>query len=449
MERKDIIDRFLERGVLIGPRALDRALGMPPEVLDKAILDLESRGVQVAQEEDLDIRQPEEKAPSLEIEIEMGGAIASSDSRLDYLKHFQNRFDRLASLIRKAKSFEESQNIIEVKSGKGGATSIIGMVSDRKVTPEGHLVLVIEDGTGNLRAFVAKNSPAIKAANKLVLDEVIGVQGRYEVGKKIFIIRKIVFPDIENQITPLSPERILVAFLSDLHFGSEEFMEEAFSRFIEWLNGRFGDTELRELGKLTRGLVLCGDLIEGGNGDPLERYKDLASILKEIPDGVRIFAIPGEHDTAGILEPAGFLDEAVNAFSDLENFLHGSNPCMVRLNSVPVLLYHGRSLEDWALSLDVSDSCDLMKEMLIRRHIAPIYGTAVPLVPTSKDPFLIAEVPRIFCIGHSHRKCSDKYKGVLLLSPSSWKSSEREKGSGTIHLVDLSTLETRDISFAP
>ena len=40
MERKDIINRFLERGVLIGPRALDRALGMPPEVLDKAILNL-------------------------------------------------------------------------------------------------------------------------------------------------------------------------------------------------------------------------------------------------------------------------------------------------------------------------------------------------------------------------------------------------------------------------
>jgi DNA polymerase II small subunit len=281
----------------------------------------------------------------------------------------------------------------------------------------------------------------------LVLDEVIGVQGSYDSEKKVLVAREIISPDIEEQKGGLAPQRVYAAFLSDLHFGSEDFMAEAFSGFVDWLSGRSGDPQLREIGRLTRYVVICGDLIQGGK-QLLERYTRLAAMLRGIPENVLILAIPGEQDVAGMLEPqSGFLDEALKAFSDLKNFRHASNPCWARLAGVPVLLYHGRSLEDWASSLGTEEPCELLREIMVRRHIAPIYGSAVPLAPVGRDPFLIGEVPRIFQVGHTHRKCSSSYKGVLLLSSPSWKASESERGSGTVYVVDLSSLESREINF--
>jgi DNA polymerase II small subunit len=193
---------------------------------------------------------------------------------------------------------------------------------------------------------------------------------------------------------------------------------------------------------------LCGDLVDGPGDRLLEEYRGLAEVLGEIPDEVLVFAIPGEHDTASILEPQpGLLDEALRLFSGLGNFSHGGNPCSARLSSVPVLLYHGRSLEDWS-STGTGGPCEMMREMMVRRHVAPTYGSAVPLAPSGKDPFLIGDVPRLLCVGHTHTLCSATYKGVLMLSSPSWKGADREKGAGTVHVVDLSTLDRWEINFA-
>lgn len=448
MERKEIVDKFLEKGILLQPKALEKALKLRPELVDRIISDLATRGLQVAGEEDLEpTAVPQEKAPAAEIEIVQETVDPTSDSRTDYLRYFQNRFDRLASLVRRKPTFEASQSVAQMRSGGTGPVATIGMICDKAATSGGHMAFMVEDGTGRIRVFVSRNLPTIKIARRLVLDEVIGVQGSYDSEKKVLVAREIVSPDIEEQKGPLAPQRVCAAFLSDLHFGSEDFMAEAFSAFVDWLGGRSGDPRLREMAKLTRYVVICGDLIQGGDR-LLERYTRLAGMLRGIPEEVLILAIPGEQDVAGMLEPqSGFLDEALKAFSDLKNFRQASNPCWARLAGVPVLLYHGRSLEDWASSLGTEEPCELLREIMIRRHIAPIYGSAVPLAPVGRDPFLIGEVPRIFQVGHTHRKCSSSYKGVLLLSSPSWKASESERGSGTAYVVDLSSLETREINF--
>jgi len=448
MERKEIVEKFLQKGILLQPRALEKALKLPPEIVDRVISDLAARGLQVAGEEDLEPRAvPEERPPAPMVEIVQEPSVPTSDSRTDYLRYFQNRFDRLASLVRRKPAFEASRTIAEIRADGTGPTAAIGMVCDKAATSGGHMALMVEDGTGRIRVFVPRSAPEITMARRLVLDEVIGVEGTYDSGKKVLVARGIVSPDIEEQKGGLASQRVYAAFLSDLHFGSEDFMTDAFSAFVDWLGGRSGDPALREIGKLTRYVVICGDLIEGGK-QLLERYTRLAGMLKGIPPDVLILAIPGEHDVAGMLEPqTGFLDEALKAFSDLKNFRQGSNPCFARLSGVPVLLYHGRSLEDWSSSLGTEEPCELLREIMVRRHIAPIYGSAVPLAPVGRDPFLIGEVPRIFQAGHTHRKCSSSYKGVLLLSSPSWKSSESERGAGTVYVVDLSNLESREINF--
>jgi len=451
MEKKEIVDKFLEQGVLIEPQALEKAVEIPPDVLEELLRSLAERGVLVAREEDLKVPgQEPSSAPSPVVEILLEETEIGSDNRMDYLRFFQNRFDRLASVIKGRKGFADARSIMEVKSRPGEPSCTIGMVSDHARTRGGHHALVVEDGTGRMRALAVKGSEASGVAAGLVLDEVIGLRGRYDGGKKVFLIESICFPDIEEQKGALSQEVVHAAFLSDIHFGSTKFMESSFTRFIDWLAGRYGDAEMRESARLTRHVVICGDLIDSSVADPLQAYRDLASLLREIPREVAILAIPGEHDMAGVLEPqADFLPEALSAFSELSNFVHGGNPLIAKLNSVPVLLYHGRALEDWSSSLGAGDTCAIMKEMLVRRHIAPTYGSAVPVAPAKRDPFLIRHPPRIMCLGHSHRECTASYKGVLLLGASSWMSSDQEGGCGTVHVVDLSTLRVRRIRFPP
>ncbi len=449
MDRREIVQRFLRKGVLLQPAALDMLQGMNLESTDMLIADLVARGILVAGEDDIkqpDVAQTGVPLPTVEILTVPGSQRA--DSRVDYLRHFQNRFDRLASIIKRKESFSESKSVLEVKSGPPGVCSTIGMVFDKSVTRGGSPVIMLEDGTGRLTAIVPKDSNVAETARGLVLDEVVGLLGSYDADRKIYAADAIEFPDVDEQSTPLAPERVCAAFISDLHFGSPDFMREEFDDFVSWMNGRHGGGKERELSRLTRYLVIAGDLVSGDDG-LLEKYNGLASVLAGLPQELAVVAIPGETDTSGILEPqTGFLEEARNAFSRLPNFHSAPNPCMLALSSVPVLLYHGRSLEDWGSELGGGTKCDLMKQMLVRRHIAPTYGSAVPMIPSGQDPFIIGEVPRVFHVGHGHRSCMSRYKGIVLLSTASWVATDLPQGAGRVFVVDLSTLDVEELNFA-
>lgn len=453
MNEKDIVRKFLQRDILLEPEALSKLASMDSESLEHLAEDLQARGVQIAGLGDLDTSPPEEaeegvtSVPGVEVLTEPQGP--GSESRVDYLRHFQNRFDRLAAIVRRRYPDREFHSILEVRSRDAQDLMTTAMVFDKSTTSSGSPAMVVEDGTGRMRVLASRNSDAAKQARALVLDEVVGLEGRWDGGKKVFVASRVVFPDIDEQTGTLAQERLHAVFISDLHFGSPDFMEEAFTRFLSWLRGEHGSEEERRMASLTKYLIIGGDLIGEGSEGVLEKYSGLAAILKGVPGDVRIFAIPGEMDTAGILEPQiGFLPGAAKAFSGLGNLQHGGNPSLIRLGPVPVLLYHGRSFEDWVPGSDPGQACEIMKQMLVRRHLAPRYGSSVPLSPTSKDPFLIGDVPRIFHMGHSHGACTATYKGVLLLATPSWRSSDAEKGAGSAYVVDLSSLTVRQMDFS-
>jgi DNA polymerase II small subunit len=447
----DIVRKFLDRGILLDPEVLDRISSMSKDDIDELVKDLASRGVGLVNSNSLEGETSNEtgdaiRAPEAHLELRTEPFAIGSDSRIDYLKHFQNRFDRIASIIRSKNGYEKIPSIIEVKSGPSRSLATIGMICGKDA---GGRVLEIEDGTGKI-GLVPLGDEVRKSTSQLLLDEVVGVKGKYDEGSGNIEVDGVDFPDIEEQNTQLSSDRIYTAFISDLHFGSEDFMRDAFDRFVDFLNGKHEDRDIGNIGTQTKIVVICGDLVHGDGDDTMESYAGLSRLLAKVPQDTIIFAIPGENDTAGILEPqTGFLEDVVRVFSGLENFRTGSNPCFVNLNTVPVLLYHGRSLDDWGRDLKESGACSLMREMLVRRHLAPTYGLSVPLSPGTNDPFIIGEVPRIFHTGHLHESCLSEYKGVSLLATPSWMASEVSKGAGTVAVVDLSKLEVRQLSFAP
>ena len=82
------------------------------------------------------------------------------------------------------------------------------------------------------RVLVNKNKPALfNEARDIVLDEVIGVVG-VNVDTLIFA-NSILWPDIPtNKDLKKSEQEKYALFLSDLHVGSKNFLEQDFNKFL-------------------------------------------------------------------------------------------------------------------------------------------------------------------------------------------------------------------------
>ncbi|HEV2449077.1 MAG TPA: DNA polymerase II small subunit, partial [Thermoplasmata archaeon] len=101
------------------------------------------------------------------------------------------------------------------------------------------------------------------------------------------------------------------------------------------------------------------------------------------------------------------------------------NPSTFALEGTVVAAYHGRSFDDLIPALpgaDYGHPTEVMKRMLIMRHLAPIYGGRTPLAPLPTDGLLIDPVPEILVTGHAHTFGADRYRGVLLLNASTWQA---------------------------
>jgi DNA polymerase II small subunit len=129
------------------------------------------------------------------------------------------------------------------------------------------------------------------------------------------------------------------------------------------------------------------------------------------------------------------------------------NPCHFSLEGVEVLSYHGMSLMDFISAipnLNINNPLDIMKEMLRRRHLAPVFGDKTPLAPECRDWMVIDSVPDIFVTGHVHSAGMENYKGVLLINSSTWQSqTEYQKmmnfqpQPAKVAVVDLQSLAHR------
>ncbi|MEK6851451.1 MAG: metallophosphoesterase, partial [Candidatus Thermoplasmatota archaeon] len=228
---------------------------------------------------------------------------------------------------------------------------------------------------------------------------------------------------------PATKDGIGVAFVSDVHVGSKTFLGEKWDAFTAWLGG--GD----EVARSVRYLVLAGDGVDGigvyprqeeelAVDDIFEQYEELARLLAATPDHVKVILLPGNHDAVRPAEPQPALPPSVQKLFD-SNVTFVGNPCTFTLHGVRVLAYHGRSMDDFVSKvpgLTYAKPLDGMREMLKRRHLAPIYGGKTPIAPEAEDHLVIEEVPDVFVTGHVHSVGLDEYKGVKIANASAWQS---------------------------
>ncbi len=386
----------------------------------------------------------------------------------DFTKYFRNRFSEMRNILQE---HSELNNLVSINkiSGDRQGISIIGMVSNKRITKNKNILLEIEDLTGKIRVLINQNKPELyEKAEEIALDSVIGFNGSGN--REILFANDIVFPESIIFERKKSSVEEYALFIGDLHFGSKLFLEKNFLKFIDYLNGKVPNTP--EIDKI-KYLFIIGDLITGVGNYPNqekdlkimdieEQFIAIAGLLKKIRKDITIIISPGNHDGVRLMEPQFLLDEKYAwSIYDMENVLLTGNPAQVSIgvkrdfSGFDILTYHGFSFPYYAdnipkLMKKKAMNCpeEIMKYLLKNRHLAPTHAS-VQYFPLEQDALMIRNVPDIFVSAHTHKSGVSYHNNILLISISSWEAltpyMEKMGSEPDFCKVPMFNLKTREV----
>ncbi len=495
---KEKVAELLKKGILVSPDFVDCADASFESGEDILVLNRDSKELSEKKEKDINWKEldkvrvlyergkaslpsVDDLAPS-EVREQKDVEIVASykcDQQKIGVSHFTNYFNtRYKLLERVLRARPELQNLTLIKRLKDSAfpnsISIIGLVGDKKETKNKNIMLTLEDQTGQQRVIINRNrADLFGEASDIVLDEVIGISGSYKQG--MIFANSVTFPDTPSLELKKSPEEEYMGCMSDLHFGSKQFMPDDFNRFLGWVNLETGSQSQKRMAEKLKYILIAGDIVDGvgiyNNQqaelsvlDPKKQYEECANFLSEIPQHIKIIIAPGNHDAIRMAEPQPPLDnQFTEPLKKLKNVLLVSNPATVRIgikenfSGFNCLLYHGYSFDYYVANVDSIrrsggyDRADLiMKFLLKRRHLAPAH-TSTLITPTPDyDALFIDPIPDFFITGHVHRTSVSNYKSTTLINCSCWQSmtsfQERLGHNPQPARLPVINLKTRDAS---
>jgi len=453
LEAEDIVKELEEKGFLISPRTLKLILNAenPREVADKLIEQADGFVIDVAELESLEKTKVESKKEVI-VEKTLFHAIAKdieADIKLiekevqtgegtveDFVQYFRNRYEKISAMLRKRAV--PITRLLDVREKSNGKVRVIGMLSEKRLTKNGHVFIRLEDLVTSINALVpANNRELIAKAERLMLDEVAAFDGRMSNG--LFIINEIIEPDIESMRTVKTiDDDIIFAMLSDLHIGSKLFMKDNFGHMLNWLKGRVGSEKDKQIASRVKYITIAGDICDGigiypGQENELEitdiykQYEVLEQYLvEEIPEYIHVVLIPGNHDAVRNADPQPKLPkELVPRLYEAENVHLLGSPGWAELHGFKLLLYHGTSLADFVSQLPhvTFEKPELfMEEALKKRHVHPYFG-GKPVIPQNEDIMVIEETPDIFHTGEAHHNAYCVYRGTVCISSGTWQET--------------------------
>ncbi len=404
--------------------------------------------------DDGSVRSVDPSLRSIEIGNDMTGYSTGTGEYDDFVATFRDRYDRLAKKLR-GRVNHRNATALQASPG-GGDAGMVGMVSDIRSTASGHWLIELEDTTGVFPCLVMKDKAIAGLVEELLYDEVIAVDGTLSGDGGILFVDDLYFPDVPRTYEPSTADRhVKAALISDVHVGSQEFMADAWQRFTSWLH-------TDEAARIEY-LLIAGDMVEGVGVYPdqdeeldtidiFDQYREFSEYLKEVPGDLEIVMIPGNHDAVRLAEPQPGFDDELRSIMTAHDARIVSNPAVVTIEGVSVLMYHGVSLDEVIAELpeekaSYDEPHKAMYQLLKKRHVAPQFGGHTRLAPEEKDYLVMDEVPDIFHTGHVHKLGWGKYRNVVAVNSGCWQSqTDFQKtvnivpDSGFAPVVDLDTL---------
>ncbi len=388
-----------------------------------------------------------------------------------------DKFNKLKNLIRKRPDVSSATNINNIfRISNRVEISTLGLVDKIRQTKKGNFIFTLEDLTGKISVLIQNNSEnldSVKIIERTLNDQMVFVKGLYNPGehgrKGIIFASYISKIDIPTNFQPnLSPDPLSIALISDIHIGSKEFEEGLFTKFINFLNGKSNNKLLREKAGRIKYLVINGDLIDGIGiypnqqedlviTDIYKQFKKASDILLEIPDYIKIFFVSGNHEPVrnAIPRPAvpkKYCEDLVNM-----GIKCLGNPSLIKTHNVNTLIYHGESMHDvnrLIHDLDINKPIETMKEFLMCRHLAPIFGGKTQIAPVDTDHLIVETIPDIFHTGHIHINGIGKYRNVTLVNSGCFQAQTDFMKSfgiiptpGIVPVIELDSLKFLSLDF--
>ena len=351
----------------------------------------------------------------------------------DLITYFQSRYEKLSKILKQRPDLKMTTKVADIEDGQT-TLNLILMVKEIRSTKNGHRFVEFEDDTGSISIlFSNKNEELFAEAEKLVKDEVVGVIANKD--NDFVIANQLIYPGV-TRIQEKDMDFGIV-FLSDVHIGSLTFLEDAFKKFIDWINCEYGNEEQRKIAEDIKYLIIAGDIVDGigvypnqdkelSIKDIREQYDEAARFLGNIRSDIKIIITPGNHDASRLAEPQPAVpEEYAKALYELNNVEFVSNPAVVSLDGIQVLIYHGESFNELPMAikgLSYEKNEYMMEELLRKRHLAPIYGERTPLASELEDYLVIEHVPDIFHTGHIHINSYKKYNGIHMINSGTFQT---------------------------
>jgi len=458
-----VLNYALKKGFQIHPDAFEFLENVDIKKLEKIIKEIvrektKQKLFQINQD-DLEnyfgIKEDKNLKSDYKVLFDPSNKITSAEGISGYNLLFTSRFNKLKKIISDRPESKMLKSIASIKATKSNDDMYVCGLVTSKINERNVTKLLLEDPSGSLEGIIFDNELR-KTADLLLNDQFI--MARVGIGKNSgLIIKDLISPDVPDKASNRSESETFAVFLSDLHIGSKYFMEEEFSDFISWLSSP--DPVARKI----RFLLIGGDLVDGVGIYPNqdkellcqtieEQLKKMESLISKIPNYIKIFIIPGNHDPGRRALPQPAIPKKYNSeVWEKENVIMVGNPAVVSLNGVKVLMFHGQSIDDIVKTtpgLSYDRPTDVMKHLLRARHLSPIYGSQTPIAPEVEDFMVIQDIPDIFHVGHVHRAQLDMYKGILLINSGSWQNQTPFQSSvgmtpnpGIALMVNLKTFQ--------
>jgi DNA polymerase II small subunit len=412
--------------------------------------------------------------PRVKVSKDITGRSYTEGELKDFVNVFRDRYERLSRIFRKRVDLHDAAPLGSLRSFEDRAlVKVIGMVSAKRETSGGHMVLEIEDLSGWASAWVFKGrKDLMQKAAEVVVDEVVGVVGDVRRGDNTYrlFVRDIIWPDLPTTHEfSRAEDPACAAMISDLHVGSEMFLEDVFMKFVDWLRGEVGNAQQQELASRVKYLVIAGDIVDGVGiypqqeeelliSDIFKQYDAAAKLLAQVPEHITIIIAPGNHDAVRPPEPQPAIPKDIaGGLYDLKSIMVG-NPALISLHGVNFLIYHGRSFDDLIATmpgLNRKKSTPPMVKLLQKRHLAPVYGGRTAISPEQQDFLVIEEAPDVFHCGHTHVYGYERYRNVEVVNSGTFQGRTiymQQRGvkptPGIVPIIDLQTRQLRVIDFA-
>ncbi|TFG22831.1 MAG: hypothetical protein EU533_03815 [Promethearchaeota archaeon] len=405
------------------------------------------------------------------------GKLYTNGAYEDFYEMTIDKYDTLKNLMRKRPEVLSAIDIKRINRLTNNVEiSTMGLVKSIRKTKNDNFFLVLEDLTGEINVLINKdidNKRDLNMIERTLCDQMLYIEGSYNPSNKgkqgIVYVNKFTKIDIPTDFQPnhaLDP--LSIALVSDTHIGSKEFEEPLFRRFIEFLNGKVGNKSIRSIAEKIKYVIINGDLVDGIGvypnqfedlliADIYEQYKKAAELLVEIPDYIKIFYVSGNHEPVrnAIPRPAVPKQYCQDLY-DIDITCLG-NPSLINTNGVNTLIYHGEGMHDLNMlipDLDINKPVETMKEFLISRHLAPVFGEKTQLAPVSKDWLVIDSIPDILHTGHIHINGYGKYRNVSLVNSGCFQAQTDFMRSfgivptiGIAPVIELDTLTPKILDF--